>query len=268
MAYRADIEIAIKGASELGRLQNDLENTAKSINKVNEQLEKQTLLPSTVKNLRSIASEAETAMRSAAAGTTVQKEAIDTYVKSLVAAEREEKNLTAAIKQRQKELGATSGMSGRRAESLALGVGFPLLFGGGPGAVLGGAAGSFIGGGFGGQIILSALGAKIDEITAAAAKAGESLTSTSKAFEYVKENSLFSSDAAAAHAAELEKEGKASELAKFLTGELAKVIGNDGVAAMKNLGGETTRLNQEWKALGLQIQAFIAGPLEIGRAHV
>ena len=30
---------------------------------------------------------------------------------------------------------------------------------------------------------------------------------------------------------------------------------------MKNLGGETTRLNQEWKALGLQIQAFIAGPL-------
>ena len=261
MAYRADIEIAIKGASELGRLQNDLENTAKSINKVNEQLEKQTLLPSTVKNLRSIASEAETAMRSAAAGTTVQKEAIDTYVKSLVAAEREEKNLTAAIKQRQKELGATSGMSGRRAESLALGVGFPLLFGGGPGAVLGGAAGSFIGGGFGGQIILSALGAKIDEITAAAAKAGESLTSTSKAFEYVKENSLFSSDAAAAHAAELEKEGKASELAKFLTGELAKVIGNDGVAAMKNLGGETTRLNQEWKALGLQIQAFIAGPL-------
>ena len=261
MAYRADIEIAIKGASELGRLQNDLENTAKSINKVNEQLEKQTLLPSTVKNLRSIASEAETAMRSAAAGTTVQKEAIDTYVKSLVAAEREEKNLTAAIKQRQKELGATSGMSGRRAESLALGVGFPLLFGGGPGAVLGGAAGSFIGGGFGGQIILSAFGAKIDEITAAAAKAGESLTSTSKAFEYVKENSLFSSDAAAAHAAELEKEGKASELAKFLTGELAKVIGNDGVAAMKNLGGETTRLNQEWKALGLQIQAFIAGPL-------
>lgn len=265
MAYRADIEIAVRGAGQLGRLQNDIEKTAKAVNRLNEELTQQTLLPTSIKNLRGVVSEAESAMRSAAAGTKVQKDAIDIYVKSLIAAEREERNLTAAIRQRQREMGAASqggGMTaGKRAESLALGVGFPLLFGGGPGAVLGGAAGSFIGQGFGGQIILSALGAKIDEITASAAKAGVAFTSTSKAFEYVKENALFSSDAVAAHAAELEKEGKAAELATLLTEELAKVIGNDGVEAMKNLGGETTALNKEWKALGLQIQAFIAGPL-------
>ena len=40
----------------------------------------------------------------------------------------------------------------KRAESIALGVGFPLLFGGGAGSVLGSAAGSFAGDGFGGQI--------------------------------------------------------------------------------------------------------------------
>jgi hypothetical protein len=50
-----------------------------------------------------------------------------------------------------------------RAESAALGVGFPLLFGGGAGQVLGGLAGSFVGSGFGGQILGSAIGGQLED---------------------------------------------------------------------------------------------------------
>ena len=49
------------------------------------------------------------------------------------------------------------------AENLALGAGFPLLFGGGVGQVAGGLAGSFFGGGFGGQILGSAIGQILED---------------------------------------------------------------------------------------------------------
>ncbi len=49
------------------------------------------------------------------------------------------------------------------AENLALGAGFPLLFGGGAGQVAGGLAGSFFGGGFGGQILGSAIGQILED---------------------------------------------------------------------------------------------------------
>ena len=53
----------------------------------------------------------------------------------------------------------------RRKQNLQLGVGFPLLFGGGPGSVAGGALGALSddGGGFGGQVLFSAIGTQIDE---------------------------------------------------------------------------------------------------------
>jgi len=49
--------------------------------------------------------------------------------------------------------------SGKGFQSAALGVGFPLLFGGGPGSIAGGLAGSAFG--FGGQILGSAIGQQL-----------------------------------------------------------------------------------------------------------
>jgi hypothetical protein len=49
------------------------------------------------------------------------------------------------------------------AENLALGAGFPLLFGGGVGQVAGGLLGSFFGSGFGGQILGSAIGQQLED---------------------------------------------------------------------------------------------------------
>ena len=59
--------------------------------------------------------------------------------------------------------GGKPGGGVNRAESVALGVGFPLLFGGGAGQVLGGLAGSFVGSGFGGQILGSAIGGQLED---------------------------------------------------------------------------------------------------------
>jgi hypothetical protein len=52
---------------------------------------------------------------------------------------------------------------GRFGENLALGAGFPLLFGGGAGSVIGSVLGSFVGTGFGGQILGGALGQALDQ---------------------------------------------------------------------------------------------------------
>lgn len=73
--------------------------------------------------------------------------------------------------------GGKPGGGVNRLESAALGVGFPLLFGGGAGQVLGGLAGSFVGSGFGGQILGSAIGGQIEEATARTAELGRALES-------------------------------------------------------------------------------------------
>ena len=65
-----------------------------------------------------------------------------------------------------KPAGAGRGMAGgggRGAQNLALGIGFPLLFGGGVGSVAGGALGSV--GGMGGQVLGSAIGGIIDNVS-------------------------------------------------------------------------------------------------------
>ena len=66
----------------------------------------------------------------------------------------------------------------QRTESLQLGVGFPLLFGGGPGSVAGGALGALSdsAGGFGGQILFSAIGQQIDEAVKKAADFGKAIS--------------------------------------------------------------------------------------------
>jgi hypothetical protein len=64
---------------------------------------------------------------------------------------------------------------GRLGESLALGAGFPLLFGGGAGSVTGSVLGSFAGSGFGGQILGGALGQVLDQAIQKTAQLGSAM---------------------------------------------------------------------------------------------
>jgi hypothetical protein len=150
-----------------------------------------------------------------------------------------------------------------RISNVALGAGFPLLFGGGPGAVLGGAAGGLVGGpaAFAAQIGLSALGQQLDLLVAATAKASTAFTSTSAAFAMMEEKALFSNEATRELAIQLEEQGKVSELSALLTKELTDTLGNEGVKAMQELGQTTDKTTKLWNQLTLQLQALIAGPL-------
>lgn len=69
----------------------------------------------------------------------------------------------------------TKASVGKFGENLALGAGFPLLFGGGAGSVAGSTLGSFVGSGFGGQILGGAIGQILDQAVQKAAQLGSAL---------------------------------------------------------------------------------------------
>jgi len=150
-----------------------------------------------------------------------------------------------------------------RLANVALGAGFPLLFGGGPGAVLGGAAGGLVGGpaGFAAQIALSAIGTQLDKFAQQAIEMGTAINSTAGALELMREKSLFSSEAVSERAYQLEEQGKVEELAALLTEDLARAVGNEGVRALQDLGAETTETTRLWSLLTAQLNVLIAGPL-------
>lgn len=75
-------------------------------------------------------------------------------------------------------------------ENLALGVGFPLMFGAGPGSVAGSAIGSFFGSGFGGQILGGAIGQILDQSVASAAKLGNALTMANGEYGKLREQGV------------------------------------------------------------------------------
>jgi tape measure domain-containing protein len=160
VAYRADIEIAIKGGRELKTVSDQLGQLSVTINNVNKAAKLQGVIPASINNYRSAVEQANKSVLASAAGTKVQKQAIDLYVKSLYQAEQAEKKLSAAIAARQKELGlankqtarasTSSGRLGGVVSNAVIGGAFPLLFGQGGGAATGGAIGGALGGLFGG----------------------------------------------------------------------------------------------------------------------
>jgi hypothetical protein len=78
----------------------------------------------------------------------------------------------------------------QRFENLALGAGFPLLFGGGPGTVAGSVLGSFVGTGFGGQILGGALGQTLDQAVQAASKLGNSFALVGNNYSSLREQGI------------------------------------------------------------------------------
>jgi hypothetical protein len=145
----------------------------------------------------------------------------------------------------------------KRAEGVALGAGFPLLFGGGAGSVLGGAVGGLTGS-FGAQIAFSAIGQQIDKFVAGMVDAGKALTSVGSAADFMAEKSLFSSDQMQFRIEKLIEEGQVTEAAALMTQEMAKQVGGTGLKALKDLGTEASKMGKFFNTLILQIQAFIA----------
>ena len=157
-------------------------------------------------------------------------------------------------------------------ENMMLGVGFPMLFGGGLGGIAGGAAGavaqSKMGtkGGFGAQIILSAIGQKFDQIV------GQMLASTTKLAQatspYVKNISELAKSLGAVNNAEGQRlkliEQTHGTQAAFNEGmkQLRYQIGEEGVAALERYGDKTIALSNAWNRFTTGVWAGIANLLD------
>ena len=153
----------------------------------------------------------------------------------------------------------------RRREDLALGVGFPLLFGGGAGAVAGGALGAIAGGGKGGfglQILFSALGQQIDNfftgVQESALTVATALDGTSASLEAVKEAGIVVRDSTIEYVQELEDSGRSLDAYNAVQRELNNIYGTEGVTVLRELKGANEFANTEAGKLVAVLQTELA----------
>jgi murein DD-endopeptidase MepM/ murein hydrolase activator NlpD len=171
------------------------------------------------------------------------------------------KAAVALAQQKQKAADQQKKAGAQRAESIALGVGFPLMFGAGPASVAGSLAGSFAGSGFGGQILGGALGAAIDKLGVAAIDTGKSLTYPIEGFEKLKEASLFASREQEYYISKLIETGRVAEATAVIQAEMIKKVGVRGVNDLAALGESSIELSKVWAEFNLQLQVALAGPM-------
>lgn len=192
------------------------------------------------------------------------KQKIDDIVRStnfaIRESKREGKAFDAELKRRDQARRKTQQNRTKQLESVALGAGFPLLFGGGAGSVLGGGLGGLTGS-FGAQIAFSAIGQQVDQFVAGVVDAGKALTSVGGAFDMMTEKSLFSSDQMQHRIETLIEEGRVTEAAALMTEEMARKIGGVGMQSLKDLGTEANKMGELFSVLIVQVQAFIARAL-------
>jgi hypothetical protein len=146
-------------------------------------------------------------------------------------------------------------------QNAMIGGAFPMLFGGGAGAVLGGAAGGFIPGNPMMSIVTSALGTVVDQFAAAATEMGASLRDPITNFEKLKEANLFASKTQEFYIQKLIEIGRITEATAAIQARVTEIIGVKGSNDLIALGASSTKLGKGFAELNSQMQAFIAGPL-------
>ncbi len=152
-----------------------------------------------------------------------------------------------------------------RTANVTLGAGFPLLFGGGPGAVIGGGLGGALAGGpqaLAAQIGLSAVGQVLDQFAASAVELSAALNPLTLDVEKLIPALGATNTETAEYLRKLDELGRQDEALAVATEELARIIGFDGVRALRDYGDAVVELNNEWSKLITQLQAGLAGLLE------
>ena len=150
-------------------------------------------------------------------------------------------------KQSQKRMQAV----GRFGENVMLGAGFPMLFGGGVGAVGGGLTGavtqSVMGSkGFGAQILFSAVGQQLDAFAQKARELGDALNRPSEALTALADMGIIVDETFQKEIDTLVERGQTAEAMIRVNKELAKTIGTDGVEKL-------TALDTAWDEMGDQL---------------
>lgn len=179
--------------------------------------------------------------------------------------ERAEKRVAAAAtkeaKERKRQADKRKAARSRKVQDIAAGVGFPLLFGSGPGSVLGGALGAAFGG-FGGSILGSAIGQQLDALGAAAlstAKAFDSLGDT--ASDLVKVLGAGRRGGVGATAEFLISEGLSSSVADILRRRFDEQFGTGTADTFQQISDTGKDLDDSLQAIGISLQKLMSGPL-------
>jgi hypothetical protein len=161
-----------------------------------------------------------------------------------------------------------SGGVGGFGENLALGVGFPLLFGGGPGSIAGSALGSFFGKGFGGQILGGALGQILDQALVKIRDIGNAISSLD--FDSLTESGIRFSSEVQSQLDLLLQVGDALTAQKIVSQEVARETGTlPGVT--EDVANSVNILNDSWRRTINAVSTtagIIAAPLAVALAGI
>jgi len=173
------------------------------------------------------------------------------------------------VKARRRAASKRADIQGRFRESLMLGAGFPLLFGGGVGAVAGGVGGALAqrgGKGFGAQILFSAIGQQFDKLISALVQGMNTLgRAMNKATMNTEEviRALGANNTAQATRIELIKKLEGPQAAfNAAMVEMKRLVGSDGVEALQKFGESTKRLQDAWTRFMTRLFAGIATLLD------
>jgi len=149
---------------------------------------------------------------------------------------------------------------GNKLSDLALGVGFPLLFGGGAGSVAGGALGSV--GGMGGQVLGSAIGAIVDTFVAGIGDIGKALNPLTADIDALASSAGIAGTENGKLIQSLESFVSSEKALELASQQLAVTVGEDGVKALKDYGQANTELSNEFSKAFADLAAAAAPFLE------
>lgn len=155
----------------------------------------------------------------------------------------------------------------KRLESIALGVGFPALFGGGAGSIGGSLAGSFVGSGFGGQILGGAIGQAVDQYVQSLTTLAQSLESTQGILTGLEEAGYKVSESTKGVIESYQEAGLEAEAYQLAIEEINRVLGPDGASILSDYRIETENLSDEFSkakaALDAELIPALTGTIRL-----
>lgn len=131
-----------------------------------------------------------------------------------------------------------------KSRDILTGAGFPLLFGGGPGAVVGGLLGGAVGG-FEGSIALSAIGAQFDKTGETAKRLADAIKDPVRLLDELTNAGFQVSDSLKEQVESLNDQGLVLDAANLAIEEFANKIGNKGVKELQNFDAATDELREQ-----------------------
>ena len=161
-------------------------------------------------------------------------------------------------------------------ENIALGVGFPLLFGGGIGSIAGSLAGSFVGKGFGGQILGGGIGQLFDQLVVQSAELGKAFRALAENANGLRAVGAKVTAEEAARISDLKAAGQYNAADQLTRQQLRDQLGYGPIAEINAIGVDTNAaavetLSSAWKELTSTlggVVGLLVGPLIFALAGI